>query len=318
MFTIKDIGEFGLIERLSKKIKTDKSVVLGIGDDTAVVEWNKDKYLLITSDMLIEGKHFLKKDDPNKVGHKALACSISDIAAMGGVAKYAVISLGLPKGTTVRYIDKIYQGINRLANKFNINIVGGDMNSSDKLIIDVVVLGRTDKKRLVLRSNAKQGDSIFVTGKLGPSFKGIGKAYPSGLGGSLKSGHHLNFIPKLKESNYLVDNFKVNSMIDISDGLLADLGHIIKQSKVGAVIYEELISINRYAKSLQDALCTGEDFELLFTMPRKEAIVFKKKKHPKGMHFYYIGEIINKPKKILLIDRLFRCNPLKPKGFQHF
>ncbi len=303
MRRIKDIGELGLIKRLSKNIKVDKSVICGIGDDAAVIELIKDKYLVVTSDMLIEGRHFLKTDKPNNIGHKALAASLSDIAAMGAVAKYAFISLGLPKNTTLSYIDKIYKGIIKLAGKFNVSICGGDTNASDKLTIDMTIIGVIDKKRLVLRSGAKEGDFILITGR---------------LGGSLKSGHHLRFVPRLAESRYLVNNFKLNSMIDISDGLVADLGHIITRSNVGAVIYEELIPRNKDAKSLNDVLYSGEDFELLFTMPQKQAKKFIKASHPKGMNFFIMGQIIKKPKEILFVDKKHKVKSLKIKGFRHF
>ena len=303
MRRVKDIGEFGLIQRLSKNIKVDKSVICGIGDDAAVMELAKDNYLVVTCDMLIEGRHFSKDAQPVAIGHKALAVSLSDIAAMGAIAKYAFVSLGVPRNTTVSFIDRVYKGIINLAGKFNLSICGGDTNASDKLTIDITIIGVTDKKRLALRDGAKDGDFIFITGR---------------LGGSLKSGRHLRFVPRLSESGYLVNNFKLNSMIDISDGLVADLGHIITKSKVGAVVYEELIPKNKYAKSLGDALYSGEDFELLFTAPQEEAKKLIKAKHPKGMNFFLIGQIIKKHKAILLVDKKRKASELKIKGFRHF
>ena len=152
-------------------------------------------------------------------------------------------------------IDRLAKGLFDLAKKFNINIVGGDISASDKLIIDVSMLGEVNKNKLCLRQGAKIGDIIMVTGEFGGSIKG----------------KHLKFTPRLKEAQFLVNNFKVNSMIDVSDGLLQDLGHILKQSKAGAVLYERLIPLSKQAQGIEEALCSGEEFELLFTASRLEA-----------------------------------------------
>lgn len=299
------LGEVGLIERLAKKIKTDKTVVKGIGDDCAVIRLFKDRYLLLTIDMLIEGVHFKIKDaTPFQIGWKSLACGISDIAAMGGVAKYAVISLGLPKKLSVEFIDGIYRGIKSLGRRFGVTIIGGDTNSSKILVIDIAVLGFVEPNRLVTRSGAKAGDIICVTGT---------------LGGSYKSGRHLKFIPRLQEARALVKNYKVNSMIDLSDGLSTDLNHIAKESKVGACIYEELIPVSRYAGSFDSALNEGEDFELLFTIPINEARRLAMKK-PTGikLEIRQIGEILDKKVGVKIIDRYGKVRELKPKGYRHF
>lgn len=231
---LKNIGEFGLIDRIARRIKTDKSVIKGIGDDAAVLRWTKDKYLLATTDMLIEDRHFRRTTPAQKVGWKALCCGVSDIAAMGGEPRWALVSCGLPKGLPLKYAGGIYAGIKRAAKKFGVNIVGGDTNASDKIILDVIILGEVKKKHLVLRSGAKAGDYIFVTGS---------------LGGSLR-GKHLDFTPRLKESRTLVRNFKINSMIDLSDGLSGDLGHILKHSNVGAIVYDYLIPLSPHLNPL--------------------------------------------------------------------
>ena len=179
--------------------------------------------------------------------------------------------------------------------------MGGDTNKSSKFVIDVTVLGEVKKQNLTLRSSAKVGDLIFVTGK---------------LGGALFSEKHLNFIPKLKQAQWLVNNFKINSMIDISDGLASDLGHIIRRSQVGAVIFEELIPISKSAKGIEGALADGEDFELLFTLSLKQAKRLLKRKTSRKV--YLIGQIIKERVGILLVDKKNLAKRIHSFGFRHF
>ncbi len=301
---INDIGEFGLIKHLAKLIKIDKNVICGINDDAAVLKYTKNKFLLFTTDMLIEGVHFTRGMPPESIGHKALAVNISDIAAMGGVPLHAVVSLGLPQDLNITFIDKIYKGIVRLAQEFKINIVGGDTNKSKVIIINISLLGEVERKFLVLRSGAKEGDLIFVTGKLGRSFI---------------TEKHLNFTPRVKFARNLVKKYKPSAMIDISDGLVLDLSHILQLSGRGAVIYEKLIPRVKNA-SLKQALYDGEDFELLFTMPKNRASLFLNnfRKIEYGISVSLIGEIILKNNKVLLVDRFNRVRQLAIKGFTHF
>lgn len=302
---LNELGESGLIRRLAGNIKPGKDVIKGIGDDCAVIRITKDKYLLVTSDMLIEGVHFdLKDAKAIQVGWKALACGISDVASMGGIAKYAVVSLGLPSKCKVEFVDEIYRGMRLLAKRFGVEVIGGDTNSSKEFIIDAAVLGFVEPERLTCRSGAKLGDIICVTGA---------------LGGSYKSRKHLNFIPRLKEARAITGNFRINSMIDISDGLSTDLNHIAEESAAGACIYEELIPISKNAASLNAALNEGEDFELLFTLPVKEARrLIKKNLFGAKLPVTQIGEITEKRKGLRIVDRKGKETELKPKGFKHF
>lgn len=314
------LGETGLIHRLAKNFKAGKparrsrtrkqlgvggDIVKGIGDDCAVIEFSRQKHLLITIDMLLEGVDFRLKDaTPYQIGWKSLACGLSDIAAMGGVARYAVISLGIPRNLSVEFVDEAYRGIKALAKRFEVEIVGGDTNSSRALIMDVAVLGFVEPAKLALRSGAKPGDIICVTGS---------------LGGSYRSKRHLMFIPRLKEARCLVNNFTINSMIDISDGLSTDLNHITEESGVGACIYEELIPVSKDAKGINAALNEGEDFELLFTMPLREARRFAGKELcANSIKITQIGEISEKGAGVKMIGRDGRVRDLKPKGFSHF
>ncbi|MBU4252032.1 MAG: thiamine-phosphate kinase [Candidatus Omnitrophica bacterium] len=296
---LKDIGEFGLIKRFQKKIKINSSVVKGSGDDCAVLKFNKSSYQLFTCDMIVEGVDFFKTADLRLVGRKALAVSISDIAACGGTPQHAVVALGLSGNMQVHQIDRLAKGLLDLAGKFNINIVGGDISASSKLIIDVSMLGVVQKNKLCLRQGARAGDLIMVTGDFGGAIKG----------------KHLKFTPRLKEAQFLVNNFKINAMIDVSDGLVADLGHILKQSSVGAVLYASLIPLSKQAQGIEEALCSGEEFELLFTASRDQADkIIQSAKY----HFKVIGEILPEAFGLRLINSKNEYSKLKFQGYRHF
>jgi len=296
---VADLGEFGLIARMAKRFKLDASVVKASGDDCAVLRFKRDRYLLATCDMLVEGVDFLSRDPAYWIGRKALAVSLSDIAACAGIPRHCLVSMGLPKNTALNRIDGIIKGMADLAKAFKLNIVGGDLSRADRLILDVSMLGEVEKKRLVLRNGARASDVICISGS---------------LGGSLK-GKHLRFTPRVKEARFLAENFRINSMIDISDGLLQDLGHILRQSRVGALIYERLIPVDKAASGLKQALCQGEDFELLFTLPAAEAArLFKKNAHS----FFPIGEIIAEKYGLRLVNKDNRLTRPQVKGFRHF
>lgn len=299
MAYLSEVGEFGLIEKIKRAIRTDSSVIKGIGDDCAVLKFNQKEYLLATSDMIVEGVDFTLGDDPYLVGRKALAVSLSDIASCAGLPRYALLSLGAPRRTSLARIDKIFQGLKHLARAYKVNIIGGDISKASQIVLDVTVLGLVEKGCLVLRSSALPGDIIFVSGSLGGSI----------------SGRHLMFSPRIKEARFLVKNFKVNAMIDISDGLGQDLGHILTESSAGAVIYESLIPLSKEAAGMKDALYGGEDFELLFTMPAQEAKRLLADRH---YNFKPIGEITEKGYGLRLIDKKGKERIIAPKGFRHF
>lgn len=296
---IEKLGEFGLIKRIARHIKTDKSVVVGSGDDCAVIKLNRKNYQLLTCDMITEGVDFRPQDKPYLIGRKALAVSISDIAACAGIPRYALVSLGIPKHTPLRTIDQACKGMFDLAREFKVNIVGGDLSLAKKLTIDVSLAGTVEKKNLVLRSGAKYGDIIFVTGPLGDSI----------------SGRHLRFQPRIKEARFLVKNFKINAMTDISDGLAQDLAHILEASRAGAIIYADLIPRASRTTTLESALHAGEDFELLFSLSVKEA---RRLMAPKFNIFHPIGHITGKKQGLHLIDKNGCDRVIKPRGYRHF
>ncbi len=282
--TVASLGEFGLIDILKQYSPVAKNVIKGIGDDTAVLPYTKDKYLLLTTDMMAEGVHFTRQISPRAIGHKALACNISDIAAMGGLPTYAVVSIGLPKDLDTVYVKEIYKGMQSLARRFGVSLVGGDTIKSDKIIINVALMGEVEKKYLVTRDGAKANDWIFVTGA---------------LGGSLKSCRHLTFIPRIEQARFLVKKFKPSAMMDLSDGLAGDLNHILKASGVGAKLDEACIP-RHSGVSLKQALSDGEDFELLFTLnPHKAKSLIRWQESSKQWFFYPIGRIIRNSKQLL-------------------
>ena len=289
---IHQLGEFGLIDRIRKRLRIGSDVIRSIGDDTAVLPYTRGKYLLFTTDMLVQDVHFTRRMPTQAIGHKALACNISDIAAMGGIPTYAVVSMGLPRNLSVRYMDELYQGIQKLAKQFGVSIVGGDTIKSDKITINVALLGQVEKEYLVTRDGATAGDWIFVTGPLGRSFQ---------------IGRHLTFTPRVAQARFLVRNFKPSAMIDISDGLAGDLNHILKASRVGARLWEGQIPKNPGC-TLQQAFIDGEDFELLFTLatPKAKKLLDWQQK-TKQWFFYPIGQIIENRKQLI-----------QAKAFTHF
>ncbi|MCX7661901.1 MAG: thiamine-phosphate kinase [Candidatus Omnitrophica bacterium] len=294
---INKIGEFALIEYFKKRIKVDSSVIKGIGDDCAVIRFKKDRYILFSSDMLVEGVDFQSNTPAYLIGRKSLGVVLSDIASCGGIPKYALLSLGFSPRLDFNFIKELLRGFLDLARKFKVNLVGGDLSRAENLTIDVSILGEVEKRFLVLREGAKKGDVIFVSGP---------------LGGSIKK-KHLRFIPRIKEARFLVKNFKINSMIDISDGLVQDLSHILKENNLSAVIYEDLIPLSAEAKGINSALYDGEDFELLFPVPLKEAKNLSKLKK-----FFPIGELTKGRNEIVLIKKNGKEVLLKVRGFRHF
>ena len=218
------VGEFGLIEMILRSVGKTRSVRVGIGNDAAVLFFNRHKDLLFTTDMLIEGRHFLRPAATAfEIGWKAMAVNISDIAAMGGRPTAAVVSAGLPKDLTVGAVRGIYRGLEAISENFKVNVVGGDTNRSEKIVLSVALLGEVARGRAICRSGAKVGDVIFVSGS---------------LGGSYASKKHLRFMPRVAEAAYLTRRFKVHAMMDLSDGLASDIHSLADASRVGALLFE--------------------------------------------------------------------------------
>ncbi|MFA5038391.1 MAG: thiamine-phosphate kinase [Candidatus Omnitrophota bacterium] len=251
-----NIKECRFIHSLASGAKiTDPSVVKGIGDDTAVVRGPGNKYWLFTVDMLAESVHFKKGEDLKKVGYKAMAVSVSDIASMGGLPRYALVSAGFPRQGFQEKARRLMSGLRQCASRYGISIIGGDTNRSDKLVVDVFLAGEVEQRRLVLRGGGRKGDVLFVTGRLGGS----------------QSGRHLCFQPRVRQARFLTAHFKVRAMIDLSDGLALDASRLAEACRLGVILFEEKIPLHPDAAGLKSALTDGEDYELLFALSSKDA-----------------------------------------------
>lgn len=274
------IGEFGLIDRIRRRSPLPKRpLLIGIGDDSAVFRPKKDTNILLTTDLLIEHIHFdLRYISFRQLGYKALAVNISDIAAMGGIPRYLVVSLAIPGELDINDIDEFYKGIGTLAKRFGIKLAGGDTSASKKgIFISITLLGDVEPGIAIARSGARVGDSIIVTGSLGDSSAGLEilkKGEKTEKGYNYLKKRHLMPIPRVDEGRVLATNKLATSMIDISDGLLSDISHILDESGVGAELFLDKMpisaSLRRYvarigASPLRYALSGGEDYELLFT-----------------------------------------------------
>ena len=293
--------ELEFIKYLSGEFRKKSPIIEGIGDDCAVINYGKNKYSLLTCDMIIEGTHFDKKATPFQIGWKAMAVNISDIASMGGIPRYALVSVGVPAKKGIKFLKGISRGIKALSKKFNISVIGGDTNRSDKTVINVTLIGEVENRNLIKRSGAKKGDLIFVTGTLG--------------NGEIK---HLDFIPRVKEARVLTKNFRISSMIDLSDGLSMDLTRLTSASKVGARIYESLIPLSSKEKSIKKAISLGEDFELLFTATLRESKkIMKNISKLKNMPVTLIGEVLSEASGVKIVDSNGKSRKLVISGFKH-
>lgn len=266
------LGEFGLIDRIRHKAAVGRGVRLGIGDDAAWVDHPRGSSL-ITADLLIEGIHFdLKWTSLEDLGYKSLAVNLSDIAAMGGIPAYVMLSLGIPANFDSRQIDALYRGINGLAKNHGVTLIGGDTNIADSLLISVCVIGHP-VNRPIRRGGARVGDDIYITGTLGDAALGLEllrqKRRRSGAVADLLKRHHRP-TPRLAAGVLLARRHLPSAMIDVSDGLIQDLGHICEASHVGAIIEQDRLPLSSAYRALAGtiglrcALNGGEDYELLF------------------------------------------------------
>ena len=312
MTTVRDLGEFGLIRRLQNRLgarmRSRSAVIAGIGDDCAVLRTgDPNRFLLYTCDPVVEGVHYRAGTPPRQIGWKAMARNLSDIAAMGGLPRWAVVSIGLRAATPVSHVERMYDGLRAAAEKFGCVIVGGDTTRvKHEPFVVVALLGEVEKSKLALRSGAKIGDSLFVTGT---------------LGGSLR-GKHLTFTPRVAEARWLVQHFPIHAMIDLSDGLSSDLQRLVEagKNKVGFEIHAAEVPISLAAQGrLNAALNDGEDFELLFTVDPRDATALRKQWRKKfKLPLTEIGCVVRAPGKIFLIGTDGRKCRLKPSGYDHF
>jgi len=275
MKMIKDLGEHNAIAALTANLKA-------VGDDCAVLPMTATHDLVLTSDPLIENIHFTAEATPEQIGHKAVCRVLSDFAAMGAEPQYLLVNVVAPPEQKFQTLEKIYAKFEVLWKTYGAEVVGGDLAQGPVLELHVFGVGRVPKGTALLRSGAKPGDQIYVTGS---------------LGSAQKSGKHLTFTPRLEEGMWLRESGFVTSMMDISDGLATDLRHILKASMVGAELFSENVPM---VGSLEEALYDGEDFELLFTSSET-------------FDYPVIGKITDCPQELLL-DGI----PITDKAFEHF
>jgi len=312
---LSQLGEFGLIEILKKLQHKRKETIVGIGDDCAVIKSSSTKYLLITTDSMIENVHFkLKNISFFDLGYRALFINISDIASMGGTPTHALVTIGVPKNTKVDSITQFYKGLNALAKKLKIDVVGGDTIASPKeFVISITLLGEVEKKNLITRRGAKVGDLILTTGDFGgpASIKyqitNASHRSASARGGKLQM--------RLKEARVIAKSKLATSLIDSSDGLIRSVLEVCKSSKVGALIYENEVPIARGA-TLNQALYGGEEYELVFTAPVTS--IQRLRKLLGKIKVTIVGEMRPQRKGLKLLDIYGKIKKPKSGGYEHF
>lgn len=327
--------ESQIISRLKDLSRVDKRVVVGIGDDAAVIlnpGGSGERDLLACCDLMVEGVHFRAEwAPPSLLGARALAVNLSDIAAMGGVPKFALVSVALPNCFSTEFIDEVFRGLFALAEASGVSIVGGDTSSSpDSFFIDVSVIGDCASGKAITRGGANIGDSIYVSGSLGGSALGL-----SLLEEGVRLGDesdfqdallkHLKPEPRLSLGQALGEAGLATAMIDISDGLSTDLWHLLDESKCGAVIHAATIPIadcvRRYsthapmADPLRVALNSGEEYELLFTVTPENAAQIEQVSHAFVVPITRIGEVVASGE--LQLETGDGLEPLSRSGYEH-
>ena len=321
------MDEFSLIQRYfsaSDSRAAGKGVILGIGDDAAILKAAENEELLVSTDTLISGVHFPELTDPAAIGHKALAVNLSDIAAMGGDAKWFTLALSIPEPDSA-WLQAFSDGLLSLARQVGISLVGGDTTRGN-LSITITVIGTVPAAGAVRRSGARPGDIVFVTGSPGFAAMGLAAMQKKDLSSGEEQLEHINKLnfpqPRLQEGQYL--RAFASSMIDISDGLAADLGHILLASRCSAVINSETL-MNRQPESssvpkkqfLEAALYGGDDYELLFTIPAEKLITFEANWIESFSCVTRIGDVI--PGDGLIIkDRNGIIMNIENTGYNHF
>jgi len=338
---VSSLGEFGLIARVQRRLKGKTSVVVeGIGDDCAVYRASPGRYQIITTDALVENVHFtLSTHDAETLGRKILAVNLSDLAAMGARPRVAVIVLGLPATLPVSFLDRFYRGLDGLGRGYGVTLVGGDTVRSPKgLWVSLTLVGEVKRNRFFTRAGARPGQMLLVSGTLGDSAMGLKLLSPGKKTKKWKARpreqdfltrRHLDPTPRMELSQALAaSRIRVGAMIDISDGLAQDLGHVCAASGVGAEVELERLPISQpvekicFRNKLQTrdwALAGGEDFELLFTTPREDVKNLRRLTARVGVPVTEIGVITANPGNIRFLQR---GRPLRlnrpPLGYDHF
>ncbi len=336
--TVGDIGEFELIshiERIVGKegVKLPESV-LSVGDDAASFMPEQGYELLVTCDSMVEGRHYLPEYfSPFEIGRRAMAMNISDIGAMGGKPLYALVSLGLKSNIPVKDIEEIYRGFLTELNPFNASIIGGNVTGTDySIMIDITLIGKVEKSQKVLRSTAREGDSIMVTGYPGQAAAGLRMLLKNEDKSRLLKhplvDAYIRPEHRAVEGHMLAMTGRVNSMIDISDGFLGDLGHICERSGVGAEIHLKDFPVSEYLRSMADStnesiydvvLGESDDYELIFTCSHDDVEYLKSLISKKGNTCAKeVGRITGLNEGIKIVSENGIRRDIKPSGWDHF
>jgi thiamine-monophosphate kinase len=315
------LSEQLLIDRIRRRVRTAARVLHGIGDDCAVIRLPRGHEALVTTDFSLEDVHFRREwHPPESVGHRCLARGLSDIAAMGGEPIAAFLSLALPRDLPQPWIDGFLDGFLRLAKQFRVTLAGGDIAQSPAgVLADIVVLGSVPRGKAILRSGARPGDQVYVTGELGESSATLEQLRSRGKRRVRPEEHLKHFypIPRIAVARVLREQKLASAMIDISDGLSTDLGHICAESHVGATIDAAAIPVVDLAEGkpvdLRFALHGGDDYELLFTVRPHRRVPAK----IAGIPITKIGDVVSKPGMKLRLAH-GRLERLRSLGWQHF
>jgi len=335
-------NEASIIARLSgiipsrTGVRPSGDVLLGIGDDAAVIRPRPGFTTVLSTDAFVEDAHFLARlHPPDAVGYKALARAVSDLAAMGAAPRYFLLTLALPGEKAGAWLELFAHGMARAARRFGMRLIGGDVSRHDRVFAALTVIGEARRGRVLTRSGARPGDALYVTGRLGAAQAGLELLLREGPRGiargadsySLK--RHLYPDPRLAIGAWLAASKLATAAMDISDGLSTDLGRLCAASRAGALVHASALPVARDARpgarrepaeyedgvALRRALHGGEDYELLFTVPRR--LASRVPPRFRGVSLTRIGEIIS-GRGVVLLDAAGRSRPLRPLGWDHF
>lgn len=327
--------ESEIISRIKQRARSSDQVLVGIGDDAAVIKVSAGRDVLACCDLMVEGVHFqLDRTPPRLLGRKALAINLSDIAAMGGVPRFAMVSIALTHQCSSQFIDEVFEGILGIADEQGVSLIGGDTSSSrDSLFIDVSVIGECAAGKAVTRSGAKPGDIIYVSGSLGASALGLrllqdGVRIESTAADDLRRQalmKHLSPEPQSRLGRAIGEATLATAMIDISDGLSTDSSHILEESRCGAIIHAGAVPIAESVRDLTSgsnefgalnlALNSGEEYELLFTATPEWAAQIEELSRDLSVAISAIGEIVEG--EGLRLERAGALEKIAPSGYEH-
>ncbi|MHB8946053.1 MAG: thiamine-phosphate kinase [Bacillota bacterium] len=344
--SLSNLGELELIDRIRRQVTArapigagpeSSGVVFGIGDDAAVLRSTPGRYLLATCDMLFEGVHFLPGViPPYDLGRKAMAINLSDVAAMGGEPRFALVSMALPASTEAEAVNRLYEGLIDEAAEYGASIVGGDViRSPEGTVIDVTVIGDVDAEKIVTRSGARPGDVLLVTGPLGAAAAGLDLLQNDGLREAVGdqaaekaiAAQHRP-VPRFREARLLADLRAVRAMMDVSDGLARDAITLARSSRAGVrLLWErapvapvaEVVALAAGRDPVEYALGGGEDYELLLAVGIEDVErVVKTLAETTGRAPIQVGEVIEAEKGFVMAMPDGTERPLEPQGFEHF